>query len=232
MERDMTDINTSYVGVREDLLALVQEPGPAEVLDVGCANGATCAVLKQRFPGCRVTGIELDAALAAEAESRLDRVLRADALQGLSQLAGERQTFDLVLCGDVLEHLVDPWQALRLIRGMTRGRAIVSLPNVAHMSTLWSLFAAKRWPYRDRGIHDRTHLRFFAASNLPELFASAGFVEVTRKQNHRLFETPHPINEKLNGVMSFLPGVSGLTCYQFLSVLEPLAADAPAHQAG
>jgi hypothetical protein len=121
----------------------------------------------------------------------------------------------------VLEHLHDPWLALRTIRGLTRGHVILSLPNVAHFSTLWSLFAGKRWPYRDRGIHDRTHLRFFAARNLPELFADAGFTEMRREQHHRLIETPHPINEKLSGVLSVLPGISGLTCYQFLCVLRP-----------
>ena len=218
----MTAVNTSYTGVREDLLALIPDESLSLVLDVGCANGATSAVLKERFGNPHVTGIELDPRSAAEAQGRLERVLTADALQGLELLAAEGKTFDLVLCGDVLEHLVDPWQALRLIRKLTRGCAIVSLPNVAHYTTLWSLFAGKRWPYRDRGIHDRTHLRFFGAANLPELFADAGFVEARRKQNHRLFEKPHPMNEKLGPLLAFLPGVSGLTCYQFLSVLRPV----------
>jgi len=214
-------VNTSYIGVREDLLSLIPDAPLDEVLDVGCANGATSAVLKERYPSCRVTGIEYDSVLAEQARARLDRVVAADASEGLQLLTQERKQFDLVLCGDVLEHLLDPWHALRSIRGLTRGHVIVSLPNVAHFSTLWSLFAGKRWPYRDRGIHDRTHLRFFAASNLPELFADAGFTETRRKQHHRLIERPHPINEKLSGVLSALPGISGLTCYQFLCVLRP-----------
>jgi 2-polyprenyl-3-methyl-5-hydroxy-6-metoxy-1,4-benzoquinol methylase len=214
--------NTSYVGVRSDLLSLIPEGDVSRVLDVGCANGATSAVLKQSRPSAHVTGIELDPSLAAVARTRLDRVLLGDAVQGLQTLIDEGAHFDVVLCGDVLEHLVDPWQTLALIHRLTRGHVIVSLPNVGHFSTLWSLAFGKRWPYRDRGIHDRTHLRFFAAGNLPELFASAGFTEVRRKQQHRLFERPHPLNEKLNGAMHFLPGVSGLTCYQFLSVLRPL----------
>jgi 2-polyprenyl-3-methyl-5-hydroxy-6-metoxy-1,4-benzoquinol methylase len=214
--------NTSYTNAREDLLALSAGLDFVDVLDVGCANGATCAVLKARFPAARVTGIELDPGLAEVAKTRLDRVLVGDASEMLASLRAEGASFDLVLCGDVLEHLVDPWQALAAVRALTRGHAIVSLPNVAHFSTLWSLFASKRWPYRERGIHDRTHLRFFAAANLPELFESAGFSEVKRAQQHRVLERPHPINEKLNGVLRLLPGVSGLTCYQFLSVLRPV----------
>lgn len=218
----MTGVNTSYTNVREDLLALISEESLSDVLDVGCANGATARALKERFPNCRVTGIELDPRSAEEARSHLERVLVGDAVQGLQTLLAEERKFDLVLCGDVLEHLTDPWAALRLIRGVTQGTAIVSLPNVAHYSTLVSLFFGKRWPYRDRGIHDRTHLRFFGAANLPELFDSAGFVEIKRRQHHRLFETPHPVNEKLGPILGVLPVVSGLTCYQFLSVLRPV----------
>jgi 2-polyprenyl-3-methyl-5-hydroxy-6-metoxy-1,4-benzoquinol methylase len=214
--------NTSYVGVRSDLLSLIPDAAISSVLDVGCANGATSAVLKQRFPTARVTGIELDPELAAVAQTRLERVLIGDASQGLSTLIAEGARFDLVLCGDVLEHLIDPWQVLSQIHRLTSGHVILSLPNVGHFSTLWSLTFAKRWPYRDRGIHDRTHLRFFAAANLPELFAGAGFSEVERKQQHRLLERPHAINEKLSGMLRLLPGVSGLTCYQFLSLLRPL----------
>lgn len=214
--------NTSYVGVRADLLGLIPDGEMREILDVGCAQGATGAVLKQQREHARVTGIELDVALAEVARERLDRVLVDDANRGLSALKGEGASFDLVLCGDVLEHLVDPWEALRSVRALTRGYAIVSLPNIAHYTTLWSLFASKRWPYRDRGLHDRTHLRFFAAANLPEFFADAGFEEVKRAQHHRIFERPHPLNEKLSRTLQFLPGVSGLTCYQFLSVLRPI----------
>jgi trans-aconitate methyltransferase len=217
----MTAVNASYTLVREDLLDLVSGESPEQVLDVGCANGATAAVLKQRYPGSHVTGIELDPRLGEQAREQLDRVLVMDAIDGLETLSAEARSFDLVLCGDVLEHLVDPWRALRLIRGLTRGRAIVSLPNVAHYSTLWSLFASKRWPYRERGIHDRTHLRFFAAANLPELFEGAGFVEAERREHHRLIEAPHPLNRTFGSILGALPVVSGLTCFQFLSVLRP-----------
>jgi 2-polyprenyl-3-methyl-5-hydroxy-6-metoxy-1,4-benzoquinol methylase len=213
--------NPSYITVREDLLALVPSDPIQSVLDLGCANGATGAVLKQRRPGVHVTGIELDQSLAAEAEQQLDRVLATDCLSGLEQLQREQLKFDLILCGDILEHLADPWSALRRIRELTRGHVIVSLPNVAHFSTIWSLLVSKRFPYRDRGIHDRTHLRFFAAKNLPELFEQAQLREVTRRVQYRLFERQHPINEKVAPLLAVLPGLKGLTGFQFLSLLRP-----------
>lgn len=213
--------NPSYVNVRHDLLALIPDEPLVEVLDLGCATGATGHALKQQRPDVRVTGIELDEALAKEASTRLDRVLVADCMQGLQALHDEQRQFDLVVCGDILEHLTDPWAALRRIRQLARRYVIVSLPNVAHFSTIWSLLVSKRFPYRDRGVHDRTHLRFFAAANLPELFAQAELEELTRKVQYRLIERPHPLNEKLAPVLAFVPGLAGLTSYQFLSLLRP-----------
>src|SRR5262245_2143459 len=183
--------NASYRGTRQDLLALVPPGGLATVLEIGCAAGATGAALKASRPGTRVTGIELDPALAREAGVALDEVLLGDAVERLNELASRGARFDLVLCGDVLEHLSDPWTALRVIRALCpEGHVVVSLPNVAHASTIASLLFRSYWPYRDRGIHDRTHLRFFARRNLPELYASAGFQEVRRVTHHRLLERP------------------------------------------
>lgn len=213
--------NPAYTGVREDLLALIPDEPLTRVLDLGCANGATGAVLKQRFSGVQVTGVELDPSLAAVAQARLDQVLVSDAVAALGRLREEQQRFDLVLCGDILEHLSDPWGALRSIRELTRKYVIVSLPNVAHYSTILSLLFLKRFPYRDRGIHDRTHLRFFAERNLPDLFAQAELEEVKRNVQYRLFERPHPLNPKIAPLLGAIPGVKGLTTFQFMSLLRP-----------
>jgi trans-aconitate methyltransferase len=219
----VSEPNPSYTTVREDLLALVPHEPLEQVLDLGCSNGVTGAALKQRVPGAMVTGVELDPALAEQARGRLDRVLLADCQDGLKQLQDEQQRFDLVLCGDILEHLADPWSALRAVRELTRGYVVVSLPNVGHYSTIWALLFARRFPYRDRGIHDRTHLRFFAERNLPELFEQAGLEEIRRKAQYRLLERPHPINPKLAPILGALPGIKGLTTFQFVSLLRPTA---------
>jgi 2-polyprenyl-3-methyl-5-hydroxy-6-metoxy-1,4-benzoquinol methylase len=214
--------NRSYVGARSDLLSMVPDRAYGRVLDVGCATGATSAELKQRLPGCHVTGIELDQGMAELARERLDRVLVGDASALLTELRdSEDDRFDLVLCGDVLEHLVDPWAALGCIRKLCpTGTVIVSLPNVAHVSTVVALLFGSYWPYRDRGIHDRTHLRFFGRNNLAPLFAAADFKEVRRFTHHRVIERPHRLNQWLAPIVSRLPLIRRLTEYQFISVLE------------
>jgi 2-polyprenyl-3-methyl-5-hydroxy-6-metoxy-1,4-benzoquinol methylase len=213
--------NPSYAGIRSDMLALVPDVALENVLEIGCAAGATGARLKSERNGVSVTGIELDPELAERAQQRLDRVIVGDAMGTLQALESERARFDLVLCGDVLEHLVDPWAALGSVRRLCpNGWVIVSLPNIAHVSTIVSLLWRSYWPYRDRGIHDRTHLRFFARKNLPELFASAGFDELQRVTHHRLIERPHRINELTNPLLARLPIVSHLFEYQFLCLLR------------
>ncbi|MCA8958743.1 MAG: class I SAM-dependent methyltransferase [Planctomycetes bacterium] len=213
--------NPSYTGARPELLELMREPWE-RALDVGCAEGAVGAALKDSNPRGEVTGIELDAAMAATARTRLDDVLEVDAQTALDDLAATGRTFELVCCGDVLEHLVDPWSALRSIRRLCpRGRVVVSLPNVGHWTTLWSVAVLGVWPYRDRGIHDRTHLRFFARNNLADLFARSGFALREVRRVHRLFETPGKLSRVLGRWLGWLPLLGRFTTYQFLCVAEP-----------
>jgi 2-polyprenyl-3-methyl-5-hydroxy-6-metoxy-1,4-benzoquinol methylase len=72
--------------------------------------------------------------------------------------------FDLVLCLDVLEHMVNPWAVVdRLVTNYLApgGTLVVSLPNVRHHSVVLPLLFRGRWEYEDAGLLDRTHLRFF-----------------------------------------------------------------------
>lgn len=213
--------NLSYTSVRNDLLRL----RPADwtrALDVGCATGLTALVLKQAQPKRLVVGIELDVTMAEEAAKSLDRVIRGDALAGLETLVREGKSFDLVMCGDILEHLVDPWQALRLIRKLCpEGAVLVSLPNVAHFSTISSLLFRGHWPYRDRGIHDRTHLRFFGRANLPEFFGAGGFYCEEVRTRHR-FSERKSLRRRYEKIVSRVPIVRQLTTFQFLCRLRPI----------
>ncbi len=214
--------NPAYVGARPDLAALVPD-GWRTLLDVGCANGALGAALQVQNPGGRVTGIELDTDMAEEARTRLDRVEIGDVREALARLADEGLRFDVIICGDVLEHLVDPWQALlglreRLSEG---GSIIVSLPNVAHLSVFWALFQ-RSWQYQERGIFDRTHLRFFAERDIRQLVDDAELRIAEQRINHRITDRPLGINEKLAPVLRWVPLLNRYTAYQFLLRLEAL----------
>ncbi len=219
--------NPSYIQVRQDLLGMIDRSRSCEaVLDVGCSRGATSAELRRIYGGSikRIVGIELDkdAAQAAREDAGFDQVYCEDAEAALAKLVAQNETFDVVFCGDVLEHLKDPWQALQDIRALCSEQAqvIISLPNVGHYSTIVALLT-QRWPYESRGIHDRTHLRWFASRNLKDLYAQASFKEVERRKTHRLIERPHKLNHKTERWVKRIPVVKTLTVFQFLSRLEP-----------
>src|SRR5205823_7166679 len=83
--------------------------------------------------------------------------------------------FDAIVCADVLEHLRDPAAALAAVRHALApdGEVVISIPNVAHLWVRLSLLAG-RFDYAERGILDRTHLRFFTRRTLLALLARAG----------------------------------------------------------
>jgi SAM-dependent methyltransferase len=162
------------------------------VLDVGCGAGVTAQLIKEKFPGARVVGLEMDPALADMAAERVDALVldSAESAAALARLA-ELGPYDLIICADVLEHLQDPWRVLVELSGLLspKGELITSIPNVRHLSTFISLGFMGRWPRRDRGIHDKTHLRFFARRDVLELGASAGLDCVRERRNLRLVES-------------------------------------------
>ena len=142
------------------------------VLDVGCSSGYLARPLRDR--GNTIVGLELDPAAAHEAEAFCERVLVGDV--ETMDLDLEPGSFDVVLGGDVVEHLRDPAATLTRLRPFLRpgGRLVISTPNVANWAVRLSLLAG-RWRYTDRGIHDRSHAHLFTRATLAETLEHAGY---------------------------------------------------------
>lgn len=145
-------------------------PAELRLLDLGAAGGHLGRAVRDRC--AFLAGVEPEAALPPSARSGYDDWRAAGALE-----AGSWDVpFDAVVCADVLEHLPRPEELLGRIRGWLRdgGTLLVSVPNVANV-TVRATLAAGRFPYVDRGILDRTHLRFYTRATAGHLLASAGF---------------------------------------------------------
>lgn len=145
------------------------------VLDVGCATGYLAEVLAGR--GCEVVGIEADPDAARQAEEPCEKVLVGDVEEmDLERLLGG-DTFDVIVFGDVLEHLKEPARVLQRLEGFLRedGHVVASIPNVAHGSVRLALLRGE-FRYRRLGLMDDTHLRFFTRESVERLFEDAGFL--------------------------------------------------------
>lgn len=150
------------------------------VLEIGCGSGATLGWLRQDHSAVRTVGVEIAEDAAGKARSFVDEVHCLDFER--HDLPGGPQKFDLVLCLDVLEHMVDPWTVVG--RLATRylevgGTLLVSLPNIRHYSVVLPLLFGGRWEYEDAGLLDKTHLRFFTKTSAQALLSHPQFGPVS-----------------------------------------------------
>lgn len=187
-------------------------------LDVGCDVGTLAAQLKKDGLVKFMEGVELSAA-ASEAEKILDRVHRVDLSH--SEAGLDKESYDLVLCLDVLEHMQDPWAALARIRRLLKpsGQVVVSLPNVRNFRVVLPLLLRGRWDYARTGLLDITHIRFFTRATAIEMLEQAGF---SVKREVSLSLIPYSKTWWLN--LATFGLFKGLLEFQYLFFAEPKAA--------
>ena len=198
------------------LVELALEGGPRDVLDVGCSSGYLARPLTDA--GARVLGLEIDPDAAAQARSVCAEVVVGDVES--MELPFEPESFDVILCGDVVEHLRDPGAALARLRPLLRpgGRLVLTTPNVANWSMRFWLLAG-RWRYTERGILDRTHTHLFTRKTLVETVEAAGYRVVTLDHTAPVpFVGTPAIERAAHAIAAVRPS---LFAYQFLLAATP-----------
>jgi 2-polyprenyl-3-methyl-5-hydroxy-6-metoxy-1,4-benzoquinol methylase len=164
-----------FRGARHDYVACLPHNPDARILEIGCGNGDTGA-LALRTGKCQwYCGVEICERVAADARRQISEVVVADVEQW--QPGSRDAAFDALILSEVLEHLADPWATLRKLRCLMKPGACVfaSSPNVSHHSVVRMLLHGD-WALADKGIMDRTHLRWFTPASYRRLFESASFV--------------------------------------------------------
>ena len=163
-----------YQNVRTDMLSLIEDKKNLKVLEIGAAEGNTLLYLKEKGIASYVSGIELVSIPNSNQNSdKIDSFAIANIETDKVEL---EKDYDLIICGDVLEHLVNPWKTLRLLKDHLKsgGMIIYSLPNIRYIGALIKIFLLGSFKYEEHGIFDRTHLRFFCKKDAINLSSESG----------------------------------------------------------
>lgn len=167
---DEYDLKESEGSSHTTIATMLEDRPPAKVLDVGCSGGLLAEKLRER--GHRVTGVDL--LQIPGVEKRVDEFFQADLEQGLPDEVGTG--YDLAIAADVIEHLRNGDALLRQMgeRLAEDGRIIISVPNFGHwyprVRSVLGIF-----DYDQRGILDKTHVRFFTRRSLLRTVKKNGF---------------------------------------------------------
>jgi O-antigen biosynthesis protein len=218
------EYNARPHGSQEKLLDLV---GDADrVLDVGCSTGYLAERMQQR--GSTVVGLDVDERAAELARRFCEAVYVGDV--ETMELPFEPATFDVILCGDLIEHPRDPQAFLTRIRPFLRpgGRLVLSTPNIANWAMRVGLLFG-RFRYTEWGILDQTHTHLFTRKTLEETLEAAGYRITTFD-----FTAPVPVlsTPRVEGVAHAIGSLRpSLLAYQFVVAAVPMD-EQPAEQDG
>jgi 2-polyprenyl-3-methyl-5-hydroxy-6-metoxy-1,4-benzoquinol methylase len=161
--------------VNTRLLSLLGDMRGA-ALDVGCGVGAWADALRESG-ATSLVGVEPNGEAAARARGSYDLVVE-DALEHLDLDALSGQPFSHVIVADVLEHLVNPWDALRRLHRLAGPSATlaISVPNARYYRLSLGLLVMGKFSYGRAGVMDWTHLRWFTQSSLDRSLRLTGWL--------------------------------------------------------
>jgi 2-polyprenyl-3-methyl-5-hydroxy-6-metoxy-1,4-benzoquinol methylase len=145
-------------------------PAQSKVLDVGTASGMlarSCETTSLRF-----FGIESNPEWSAIAAPFYEKLWTCNLDKAPDEVL---RGYDVIVLADVLEHMPAPKITLDKLVELQNLDClfIISVPNVANLWVRLRLLMG-HFDYADRGILDRTHLRFFTRKTLIDLVKDTG----------------------------------------------------------
>jgi 2-polyprenyl-3-methyl-5-hydroxy-6-metoxy-1,4-benzoquinol methylase len=212
------EVNHAYVGLRHEIADAVPRSA-RRILDLGASDGTLGEFLLSQDPAREVVGVEINPVLARNARKRITRTHEVDIETANWGAISDGRPFDCIVAADVLEHLREPCDTLASVSQLLSadGVLVISLPNVRHLTVAWSIFVRGTFPRRERGIFDRTHLRWFTPSDSRDLCETVGLKVSGIHYIFRLRDRPGGIANQAIAVQRWIrhvPLIRELLAYQ------------------
>ena len=156
--------------IRSNLVNLFNKDRDAyiNVLEVGCGSGATLIYIKNLYKNSNLYGIE-KGKNSAKIASEFADIINEDVEK--VNFSYEKNFFDYIILGDVLEHLKDPWKLLKNLNLYLKsdGYILAIIPNIMHISVIREIINGS-FTYQEEGILNKDHLRFFTLKEIYKMF--------------------------------------------------------------
>lgn len=177
-----------FSNIRMDIISLIPLNPAQKVLEIGAGAGNTLLYIKESNLAQEVMGVELmEIANSNQKNPLIDKFQVANI--ELENIQAPDEYFDIIICADVLEHLVDPWSVIDKISRCLKkdGLLIVSVPNIREWKTLCKVIFRGDFSYQaSGGIMDKTHLRFFCKKNIYQMLNTPMLSTIYNKPNFML----------------------------------------------
>jgi 2-polyprenyl-3-methyl-5-hydroxy-6-metoxy-1,4-benzoquinol methylase len=185
------DQNYYFNSYRFDLLELIPTQNRnGNLLEVGAASGNTLMYAKQNHYASTVYGIDI---CSIENSYQKSPEITQFTIGNIEQkdVFFTEDFFDVIICGDVLEHLIDPWNTINKLKAYlsVNGIIIASIPNIREFKTMKKILFSGNFEYEESGVLDKTHLRFFCKKNIEKLFTDNG-MQIQKMTNNISHSTP------------------------------------------
>jgi len=195
--------NYYYTGSRPELKQFIPKTY-SRVLEIGCGDGSFAHNLIQK---CDYWGVEPNKEQANLAKKNVDIIFNAtyhDASKNLPD-----KYFDLIICNDIIEHVTDHDELLLDLKDKLKKNGVImgSIPNVRYVSNLMELLFQKDWKYKDEGILDSTHLRFFTKKSIVRALTKNGYKITEIKGINSIKIEPYPFSNLVKSILALLLGL-------------------------
>lgn len=206
-----------HTGIRMDIISLLPQNTDQRVLEIGAGGGDTLHYIKENKLAREVVGLELFKLEGTKQGSALiDNFIIGNIEEPQKEL--QEKYFDIIILADVLEHLVDPWTVLEKVSSYLKeeGKILVSLPNIREINTMVKILCLGDFRYKEDGILDKTHLRFFCKKNMLEMLNSNSLETISVRPAFKIRKDRS--NRRLLNLISF-GLLEGFWTFQYLFVV-------------